>query len=80
MITFFEIEERAQEVRDRMTAIVREMAEMAKPDTSKDINKALELLDEMMTLSQESRRISHNLEHHRHMAEELITSRCSGPH
>lgn len=79
-MTFFEIEERAQEVRDRMSAIVREMAAMSKPRAHQNMERALDLLDEMITLAQESRIINKNLEHHRHMAQELITGPCSGPH
>lgn len=75
MLTLYEMEERAETVHSRMADIVKEMAE-----GDNDIKRALALLDEMMSLAQESRKIKHSLDQFRDMAEQLISSPCSGPH
>lgn len=79
MMTLSDIEERAETVQSRMADIVKEMARMSKTSGG-DITRSLELLDEMMTLAQESRKINTSLEQFRDMAEQLISSPCSGPH
>ena len=78
MLTLYEMEERAELVHSRMADIVKEMAQMS--EIKVDIQKSLALLDEMMTLAQESRTLKHSLEQFRDMAEQLISSPCSGPH
>lgn len=79
MMTLSDIEERAETVHSRMADIVKEMAKMSKKGGG-DITRSLELLDEMMTLAQESRKINTSLEQFRDMAEQLISRPCSGPH
>lgn len=79
MMTLSDIEERAETVHSRMADIVKEMAKMSKKGGG-DLARSLELLDEMMTLAQESRKINTSIEKFRDMAHQLITSQCSGPH
>lgn len=62
-----------------MADIVKEMATISKKGGG-DITRSLELLDEMMTLAQESRKINTSIEKFRDMAEHLVLSPCSGPH
>ena len=78
MITFFEIEERAQEVYDRMAAIVDELARISKKGGSTEA--ATELMDEMVALVKKSENIKACLEQQHYLAQKLITARCSGPH
>ena len=78
MLTLYEMEERAETVHSRMADIVKEMASMS--EKGGDISRSIQLLDEMMTLAQESRKIKHSLDQFRDMAQELISSQCSGPH
>ena len=79
MMTLSDIEERAETVQSRMADIVKEMATMSKRGGG-NLARSLELLDEMMTLAQESRKINTSIEKFRDMAHQLITSPCSGPH
>lgn len=79
MMTLSDIEEHAETVQSRMADIVKEMATISKKGGG-DITRSLELLDEMMTLAQESRKINTSIEKFRDMAEHLVLSPCSGPH
>jgi predicted nucleic acid-binding Zn-ribbon protein len=75
MMTLYDIEQRAQMLRARIDDLAKEISK-----AENDSKLAVELLEEMMTLSREAKVINYSLEHFREMAERLITSPCSGPH
>ena len=75
MMTLYEIEQRAQVLRERMDDIAKEIAK-----AQDDSTLALQLLEEMLSLSKEAQVIDCSLENFRQMAEQLIMGPCSGPH
>lgn len=75
MMTLYEIEQRAEKLRERLADLAKEIATV-----SDDSDRGIELLQEMHTLSQEAKYIDYNLEHFRDLAKRLITTPCSGPH
>ena len=75
MMTLFEIEQRAETLRARMEDLVKEIK-----TTRGNSKRAKAILEEMVSLSSEHNILNYNLEHYRQMAEQLLTSPCSGPH
>ena len=76
MMTLHEIEERAHAIQKQMDKIFKEMAYGFEGRA----DRAVELAEQLTALVDESKVLNNNLDYYRQMAEQLVSTPCSGPH